>query len=73
MFLPKAVSAELPIFSGYNRKFEVMGSKLRKTYPAGHGSPFAYARIAVNFTSANKSIYPLITIACGILRSNMGC
>ena len=51
---------------------EVRG-ELRKTYPAGHGLPFAYARKAVHFANIRKCILLLLTMTYGILRSNMGC
>lgn len=31
--------------------------KLSKTYPAGHGLPFAYARITVHFATINNCIF----------------
>ena len=47
--------------------------KLRKTYPAGHGLPFAYARITVHFAIIQNCIFLLFTMAYEILRGSMGC
>lgn len=70
---PKGVSAALLVFSGCNRKLEVGGAYMRKTYPTGHGLPFAYARIAVHFAIIHNCIFLLITMAYDILRGSMGC
>ena len=46
---------------------------LRKTYPAAHGLPFAYAQIAGHFAIIRNCIFLLITMAYEILRGSMGC
>ena len=46
---------------------------LRKTYPVGHGLPFAYARIAVHFAIILKCIFLSFTMVYEILRGSMGC
>ena len=50
-----------------------MVPKLRKTYPAGHGLAFAYARIAGHFANILNCVFLLFTMAYDFLRASMGC
>ena len=71
---PKAVSAELLVFEWLQSKTGCEGGlKLRKTYPVGHGLPFAKERTPVDIAIAYKKVFPLFTIGYWILRGNMGC
>ena len=49
-----------------------MVPKLRKTYPAGPGLPFACARIAVHFVIMQNCIFLLITMAYEIYERTWG-